>query len=332
MKKSIILMTFLVLFSCSEKTKSIEEIKADFGTFENETIKLKPIDYTKTPVYNSVKHHPDMYAYLDKVDISSIGHISDGLFLTGLMVEPKQSGTYPIIIFNRGGNRDLGSLLVATAVNVMAPLAAEGYIVVATNYRGNSRSEGTEQFGGEDINDISNLINSMAEIEKADTSRVGLWGISRGGMMNYITLKKSYTNNIKAVVNIGGITDLALTIKYHPEIEQVAEELIPNFETEGTSEIQKRSAIHWTDELPKTAPILILHGMNDQHVAYSQIPAFTDSLESFGVPFKSVSFENGNHGLIEYRNEVRNQIKNWFDRYLKNSLEFDEPAIRLFVK
>lgn len=332
MKKFIILLALLALFSCSEKTKSIEEIKAEFGSFENKTIKQKPVDYTKTPIYNSIKHHPDDYTYLDKVDISSIGHISDGLFLTGLIVEPKQPGKYPVIIFNRGGNRDLGTLLIATAVNIMAPLAAEGYIVVATNYRGNSRSEGKEQFGGEDVNDIANLIQSMAEIEKADTSRVGLWGISRGGMMNYLTLKKSYSNNMKAVVNIGGIADLDLTIKHHPEIEQVAAELIPNFEKERASEIQKRSAIHWVDELPKTAPILILHGMKDQHVAYSQIPAFSDSLESYGVPFKSVSFQNGNHGIIEYKDEVRSHVKNWFDRYVKNSLEFDEPEFRLTVE
>lgn len=330
--KYILLSLLLFLFSCSKKPKSLEEVKSDFGTFEKETIKVRPIDYTKTPIYNVVKHHPDDYAYLDNVDISSIAHISDSLFLTGLMVEPKQPGKYPLIILNRGGNRDLGSLIVGTAVNIMAPLAAEGYVVAATNYRGNSRSEGTEQFGGEDINDIANLINSMAEIQKADTSRVGLLGISRGGMMNYLTLKENYTKNIKAVVNIGGIADLETTIKYHPQIEEVASELISNFKKNRAIEIGNRSAIQWTDKLPRTAPILILHGMKDQHVTYSQIPAFTDSLEKFGIPFKSVSFKNGNHGIIEYKDDVRNLMNNWFERYVKNTLKFDEPTTRIIIE
>ena len=62
------------------------------------------------------------------------------------------------------------------------------------------------------------------------------------------------------------------------------------------------------DQLPKTAPILILHGMNDQHVDYSKLPPFTERLEEAGVPFKSVSFENGNHGIIEYKDEVRQRV------------------------
>ncbi len=322
----------MLLFLSCEHPKSLEEVKSDYGDFKKETIKVLPIDYTKTPVYNAVKHHPDDYKYLDKVDISSIGHISDGLFITGLMVTPKQAGKYPVIVFNRGGNRDLGGLIVATAVNIMAPLAAEGYVVVATNYRGNSRGEGTEQFGGEDINDIANLIRSMAEIEKADTSRVGLFGISRGAMMNYLTLKENYTNNIKAVVNIGGITDLKTTIKYHPQIEDVAKELIPNFKNNRATEIKNRSAINWVDKFPKTAPILILHGMKDEHVNYSQIPPFTDSLYKFKVPFKSVSFKEGNHGIMEYEEEVNELIKYWFERYVKNTLEFKESIVKKTIE
>lgn len=321
----------MLLFSCSEKPKSLEAVKLDFGTFNNETIKVLPVDYTKTPIYHAVKNHPEDYTYLDKIEISSIGHMSDGLFLTGLMVSPKQSGKYPVVVFTRGGNRDLGALLIATAVDIMAPLAAEGYVVVATNYRGNSRSEGTEQYGGDDINDIANLISSMSEIEKADTSRIGLFGISRGGMMNYLTLKGNYTNNIKAVVNIGGIADLETTIKYHPQIEEVAEDLIPNFKKNRATEIQKRSAIYWSDKLPKIVPILIMHGMKDEHVDYSQVPIFADSLHKYGVPYKLVSFRKGNHGIIDYKADVRNRIKRWFDRYVKSNSAFEEASIRLTI-
>ncbi|HKL02446.1 MAG TPA: hypothetical protein VJ911_02175, partial [Cryomorphaceae bacterium] len=160
MRNITILLMISLLAACGKDSKSIDEIKATYGDFGNGTIKYLSIDYTKTPINKAVEHHPEEYTYLDAVDIFSIGHMSDGLFVTGLMVAPKKKGRYPVIVFNRGGNRDLGILLVSVAVNELAPLAAQGYVVVATNYRGNSRGEGVEEFGGSDLNDVSNLIKS----------------------------------------------------------------------------------------------------------------------------------------------------------------------------
>ena len=48
-----------------------------------------------------------------------------------------------------------GQLLVATALTKMGVIAAQGYVVIASNYRGNSNSEGKEEFGGSDVNDGS---------------------------------------------------------------------------------------------------------------------------------------------------------------------------------
>lgn len=317
--------------SCHDNRRSIEEVQADFGDFSSQTIKLLPVDYTQTPIYKTVSHNPDRYAYLDDIDIFSVGHMSDGLFLTGLLVAPKKEGKYPVIVFNRGGNKDLGTLIIATAVNEMAPIAAQGYVVVATNYRGNSRSEGAEQFGGDDVNDVKNLINSMAELDNADISRVGLLGMSRGGMMNFLTIKNEPDTNIIAVINIGGITDLGLTIQYHPQIEDVAKELIPDFEKNRVAEIKKRSAVYWTDLLPKTTPLLMLHSVDDQHVNYSQIPSFVDSLEKNNIPFSLVSFNNDVHGLTNHREMVRKMILDWFDKYVKNSSPVEQTSLRKTV-
>lgn len=332
MKKYLVIPILLVLISCSVKHRTLEEVKMDFGDFEGKTIKMIPVDYTKTPIYKAIEHHPEEYTYLKDVNIYSIGHISDGLFLTGFLVAPKKEGKYPVIVINRGGNRDLGTLLVATAVNEMAPLSAKGYVVVATNYRGNTRSEGKEQFGGDDVNDVTNLIKSMAEIEIADVSRVGLLGISRGGMMNYLVLKDKPNENIRAVVNIGGITDLDITIQHHPQIEDVLIELIPDYQLNRNAENIKRSAIYWSDRFPKTTPILMLHGMNDQHVDYSQIPPFADSLQKYDIPFKLISFQDGDHGINSHREFVRRQIYDWLDRYVKGDNAFDEKVTRETIK
>jgi dipeptidyl aminopeptidase/acylaminoacyl peptidase len=319
---------FILTVSCSDSSKSIQEIKNDFGDFQTKSIKLLPADYTKAPIFKTIEHQPENYGYLNDVDIYRMGHMSDGLFLTGFLVAPKKAGKYPVIVVNRGGNGDLGILLVATAVDVMAPLAAQGYVVVATNYRGNSRSEGSEQFGGSDVADVKNLIHSLTEIEMADADRIGLLGISRGGMMNYLTVKGDTSTNIRALVNIGGITDLSRTIEHHAEIGDVANELIPEFEANRDMEIKKRSAIYWTHELPKNIPILLLHSKDDQHVHYSQIPQFADSLQLNGVPYKLVSFENDKHGLLNHDKLVRELIMDWFNLYVRDLKPFESDNIR----
>lgn len=63
------------------------------------------------------------------------------------MAKPKKEGKYPCIIYNRGGNRDFGSLKVATGATLMGMLAAQGYVVIASQYRGNAGGEGAEEFG-----------------------------------------------------------------------------------------------------------------------------------------------------------------------------------------
>lgn len=332
MNRLYFLILCSLIMSCGHQTKSLEEIKKDFGDFQHQTIKTIPIDYTTTPVNEIIEEHPEKYKYLDDVLLYSIGHISDGLFIKGLLVKPKKEGKYPVIIYNRGGNRDLDLLLVSTAVDVMAPIAARGYIVVASNYRGNSVSEGHEEFGGIDVNDLRNLLTSLSEIPGADTSRIGLFGISRGGMMNYLILKDGQQSNIRAAVNIGGITDLQTTIQHHPQIEEVLSELVPFFEENKTIELQKRSAVYWTDQLPVNVPILILHSKNDEHVNYAQIPPFIDSLKKHGIPHKFISFENDKHGLRNHEEMVLKMTLDWFDKYVRDTVLFNEISIQENVK
>ncbi len=322
-RHSIILFFFSVI-SCGPKTPDTEELKQKFGDFAGGTIKMLPVDYTQTPINKKIDHHPEDFTFLNEVDIYSMAHLSDGNFVTGFVVKPKTPGNYPCIILNRGGNRELGRLLVATAVEVMAPLAAKGYIVAATNYRGNSGSEGKEEFGGADVNDVLNLINSMSEIESADTSRVGLLGISRGGMMNYLTLKQTKNSNIKTAASIGGITDLGLTIEHHREIGHVADELIPGYKDHILESNIERSANYWVYDLPASVPLLIMHSKMDDHVYYSQALTFADSLEHYGIPYSLMSFENDKHGLVEHKDLVFNTTVTWFNRYVRDGVSFEE--------
>lgn len=331
MKNLLTLILIISLIGCGHHNENPVNIRDRFNVFSDEqTLQWKLVDVSQTPINKKILRYPEQFNYMEKVDIYSIGHLSDGLLISGFIVAPKKEGKYPVIVFNRGGNQELGRLLVATAVEVMAPIAAEGYVTIATNYRGNSGSEGKEQFGGSDVRDVIHLIESVKEFDKADTSRIGLFGISRGGMMNYLALKDTSVS-FKAMVNIGGITDLGTTITHHPEIEEVATELIPEYQKRRQVAIEERSAVYWVKDLPQNTPMLLMHSKEDAHVHYSQIPVFADSLNVYNMPYKLISYEHDKHGLVNHGEEVRRIVLNWFDHYLKNGEPFNEATTRELV-
>ncbi|ADR20304.1 peptidase [Marivirga tractuosa] len=306
----LILVISAVISSCSKKVENYDA-RVAFGNFNGKNVLLKPVDYMKTPVSKKIEHHPELFTHLNDIEILSMAYNSDSLMISGFVVQPKKPGKYPVIVFNRGGHQELGRLVVATAVEVMGPFAAEGFVVVASNYRGNSGSEGKEEFGGSDVRDNINLISHLHEIGKADTNNINLLGISRGGMMNYLTLKNYTGDKIKASAAIGGVSDLEITLQHHPEMEGVYQELIPDYNEKPKKVLQARSANYWVNELPDI-PYLILHSNTDDHVHYSQALILADSLKYYDRKVNMQIFENDSHGLTNNREIVLEKIIEFF--------------------
>lgn len=136
-------------------------------------------------IHQKFKNNPSFSKFYTDTDLFKISYISDELRINGYIAQPKVPGTYPIIIFNRGGNRDFGSLDDIQANFILREMASWGYIVATSNYRGGGGSEGMEEFGGKDVNDIHNLIPLLANEKMADTTRMVIYGYSRGGLMTY---------------------------------------------------------------------------------------------------------------------------------------------------
>ena len=312
--KYIKLLAFILIFtSCqSQETKLLlrQELISDLSD--------TPIYPRLTDEVNGEVKWKENFKYLDSIEIYGITYLSDGLKVNGLLVQPKKKGKYPAIIYNRGGNRNFGALLIAHGAITLGEIAKEGYVVIASQYRGNAGSEGKEEFGGKDINDITILPEVLEEIESADTEKIGMYGWSRGGMMTYIALTK--TEKIKAVVVGGGISDQSSSIENRPEMEtNVLSELIPNYAENKEAELEKRSAIKWVDRFPKDVPILMLHGNSDWRVKPEQSLNLALEFEKHRIPYRLIMFEGGDHGISEHKEEVREQVISWFDRYLKNN-------------
>ena len=313
MSKFFLLITcLLTCYSCQAQKESL-------------LINMEHIpDISTTPIYPRMTTSQDgktawkeEYRYMDSIDMYKISYLSDGLKIMGLLVKPKAEGHYPCIIYNRGGNREFGALKMAHGALTMGQLAQQGYVVIASQYRGNSGSEGREEFGGSDVNDVLILPEVLKEIESADTEKIGMYGWSRGGMMTYIALTK--TDKIKAAVVGGAVSDEFTSVADRPGLEaKVHAELIPNYKTNREEELEKRSAVMWADKFSKDVPILLLHGNADWRVKPIQSLKMAMAFDKHRIPYRLVMYEGGDHGISEHKTEVNEQVSQWFDRFLKN--------------
>ena len=245
--------------------------------------------------------------------VEKITYLSDGLKVKGYIAYPKDdSKKYPSIIWNRGGSLDSGAIDSFTARGVYGQLASWGYVVFASQYRGNAGSEGKEHLGGDDVNDILNLIPLAGEIPQADKNTWGIEGWSRGGMMTYLTLIRN--SNFKCAVLSGAISNLKQYVNNQPEKKNFYKEIIggKNF----NDELDKRTIINFVKSLPNI-PYLIMHGGSDNTVSPMQSVEIAKKMIEQKITCRLVIFEGGDHFLKNHRKEVDQLRRNWFNKYLK---------------
>ncbi len=261
-------------------------------------------------------------AHLDLVDIDEITYISDGLRVTGHLITPRTPGPHPCLIYNRGGNREFGANSPTRVARRLARFASWGYVVAASQYRGNMGGEGVEEFGGAEVADVVHLIPLLESIPtEADATRIGMIGFSRGGLMTYLALTK--TDRVKAAAIVGGVADSRSGIEERPDMETyVYSELIPDYWNVKEEALRARSPVAWPESLCATTPILLLHGTADWRVQPSDSMRMTESLYRLRRPVRLVLYEGADHGLTEYRTEAYEQIHSWMDRYVR-----DEEAL-----
>jgi dipeptidyl aminopeptidase/acylaminoacyl peptidase len=254
---------------------------------------------------------------LDNLIIQRITYLSDGLRVKGYLVEPATGDSLPAVIFNRGGNRDYTALSDTFAVVRLGVLAQHGYIVAASQYRGNKGGEGREEFGGADVDDVLNLIPLLDHHPRVDASRLGMYGWSRGGMMTYLALAR--TDRIRGAVVGSGMADAFDMVTRRPEMETgVFAELVPNWAQDRDAALAAHSAVRWPEKLCKTTPILLLHGSADVRVNPREALSMADALYEAHHPFGFVLFEGGDHALTGFRPEVDRAVTEWLDRYVRD--------------
>ncbi len=242
--------------------------------------------------------------------------------ISGLLALPKihTAKKIPCIIYNRGGNKDFGILRPGALFVNLGRLAVEGYVVIASQYSGNSLSDGKDEYGGKDINDVIALYSILKTISFVDIKKIGMYGGSRGGMMTFLVLKK--VKWVKAVCIRSGLYNLVKNANLRPEMKKVFKEAFGG----SKKEMIKRSVEYWADKLPKNVPILMLHGSADWRASPIDALETSKKFIRYKIPHRLVLFEGADHFLTEFSDEENLMTISWFNRYLKNS---ETPNIKL---
>jgi dipeptidyl aminopeptidase/acylaminoacyl peptidase len=269
----------------------------------------------------------EVFAMIDQVEIREITYLSDGLRVKGFIVAPKKEGRYPVLIWNRGGCREsIGVMTAYFVARWLAPFASWGYVIVASQYRGAAGGEGKDEFGGADLNDVLNLFPLLDAVPKADASRIGMAGFSRGGLMTYLALTR--TDRIKAAMVASSLVDVdfridaarrkELGLPGHDLEDFCLRQVIPNYDQNREEVIEARSPIRWPARFNRKTPILIIHGTSDWDALASGSLEMAAALLKLKHPFRLLMLEGGQHDLVQYDEEVNRATKAWFDYYVRD--------------
>lgn len=189
------------------------------------------------------------------IRLSEITYISQGLRVKGLLAEPKATGTYDGLLYLRGGMQNIGMVRPAR----IAQFAAQGLIVFAPYYRGNRGGEGRDEFAG---NDRFDAVYGVDVLKRFCNDNIHVFGFSRGGIMALWTaiLRKDITS----VVTWAGVSDAAATYWERMDMRRMMKRIIGGTPNRVPEAYDARTPLFKIEQI--TAPILIIHGMQDENV------------------------------------------------------------------
>ena len=287
---------------------NLEKIKNLPLVLEAKRINLKEVSNTLTAklLKEAKKSDRNIFAY--KIIYKSQGHK-----VIGYIVEPRKGKNLPNVIWNRSGSNEIGSIKLKHLFTKISEFAKHGYITIATQYSGNNGGEGKDEFGGSDIEDVLNLYKILRGYGRSDTSKIGMYGISRGGLMAYLSLAR--VKWLKAVVVIGAPADQISAVKFRKEWREHQIKMYGG----SLKENKKRSPIYWTEKFSKKTPLLIMHGGADWRVSPTDSIRLAQKLYEKKIPYRLIMFEGADHAISEYL-ETRNKYTfEWLDRFLKQN-------------
>ena len=177
-------------------------------------------------------------------------------------------------------------------------LAASGYVVLDIDYRGSAgygrdwRTAIYEWMGGKDMSDQVDGANWLVQNEGVDARRIGMYGGSYGGFMTEMSIFTA-GETFRAGAALRSVTDWA-----HYNHGYTSD--ILNLPQNDPAAYKKSSPIYFAQNMRPDQHLLILHGMVDTNVHFSDDVRLVQRLIELGKEnweFQPYPVEN--HGFVE---------------------------------
>ncbi len=197
----------------------------------------------------------------------------------------------PALIFIHGGSRRqmfLGyhdRIFYHWAYGINQYFANRGYVVLSVNYRSGigygkefRNAPGRMSRGNTEYQDILAAGRYLQGREDVDPEKVGLWGLSYGGILTAQGLARN-SDVFAAGVDIAGV-------------HQYGNTLDPSDTAYASSSVSEVD--NWT------SPVLLVHGDDDRNVAFSQTVGLVQALRANDVHFELIVFPDEVHDFLVF--------------------------------
>jgi len=297
------------------------------------SIALSGGDMKSTEIYSvegtalrQLTHQNDaLFAELNLAATEEVGFNSkDGTEVHGLLTYPVGyvKGTkVPFLLRIHGGpnGQDQHSFSAERQF-----FAANGYAVLAVNYRGSS-GRGMKysrsifaDWGHYEVEDLQAGVDHVIKMGVADPDRLGVGGWSYGGILTDYMIATD--TRFKAATSGAGT---AFTIAFYGTDQYIIQydyEIGPPWDPKAWETYQKISYPFLHADRIKT-PTLFLGGERDFNVPVQGGQQMYQALKSLGIETQMIIYPNENHGIQRpsYQRDRYERYLAWYDKYLKKS-------------
>ncbi len=266
--------------------------------------------------------HP--YApYLDSHQPAQFGTLEagDGQTLYYQLTPPKdlQPGKrYPVIVEVYGGPSVLGRVRNAWGNLYREYLAQSGYVVFTLDNRGTAfrgvkfDTAAWHHLGSVEVEDQVRGVEFLRTLPFVDPARIGIWGWSYGGYMTLMCMTQA-PGHFAAGVAGAPVTDFRLYDTHYTERYM-------GTPAENPAGYEAASVMTHAEGL--AGPLLVMHGMADDNVLFTNSTTLFKRLQDLGKPFDVMVYPGAKHGLTRHAGtgpHALSMVKRFFDEKLKGA-------------
>jgi dipeptidyl-peptidase-4 len=229
--------------------------------------------------------------------------------------DPEQR--YPVIVYVYGGpTGQLVSDAWSRRIFVEQYWAQQGFLVFTLDNRGIEhygkafQTPVYKQLGVVDVRDQLAGIEFLKSLDYVDAERIGAFGWSYGGYMTLMMMMQA-PGTLAAGAAVAPVTDWALYDTHYTERYMGT----PQADAEAYSQ---GNALTYAEQLRD--PLLLIHGMADDNVLFTNSTLLMQKLQQAAIPFELMTYPGGKHSLVgeNIRVHVYRGITDHFERHLKH--------------